>query len=285
MNKIGIVIVNYNGLSDTIECIDSIYKSDYKEWEIIVIDNNSLEAPDILESYDKVTLKKLSDNVGFGIANNIGAQIAIEKGADFIFCLNNDTTITKGLLSLFLQNIKEKTVLTCSTYYYSDKNELWYGGGEVSRFLGTFRHKKYKENRYVSFASGCCIFIPKKLIMDIGLFSKEYFMYYEDGDFSLKILRHGYRIYYLTEESVFHKIGKSISKVSGLKEYYLTRNRLYLLNKYKGYFYFTAYIYFFITRCAIVLLKIIRRESIFSILEGYKDYKRNSLFKRTSWNE
>lgn len=174
MGKVGVILVNYNGLEDTIACINSIYKSNYIDYEIIVVDNNSTDCPDSLNSYSNVTLIKLDKNVGFGVANNIGAKVAIENGADYIFCLNNDTEISSGLISLFVREIEEKEVLTCSTYYYSNKSELWYGGGEISKIRGTCRQKKYKSDRYVSFICGCCMFFSVETFKDIGLFEPEY---------------------------------------------------------------------------------------------------------------
>ena len=71
------------------DCINSINNSTYKDYEIVIVDNNSEKKPDILSTYENVTLVKLEKNVGFGIANNIGAQKAIDNGADYILCLNN----------------------------------------------------------------------------------------------------------------------------------------------------------------------------------------------------
>ena len=68
MGKVGVILVNYNGLEDTIACINSIYKSNYIDYEIIVVDNNSTDCPDSLNSYSNVTLIKLDKNVGFGVA-------------------------------------------------------------------------------------------------------------------------------------------------------------------------------------------------------------------------
>lgn len=282
MGKIGIILVNYNGLEDTIECINSIYKSTYKDYEIIVVDNNSEKCPTILETYTNVTLVKLNENVGFGIANNIGAEKAINHGAQYILCLNNDTEISMGLLSMFVNEIKEKEVLTCATYYYSNKKELWYGGGEISKIRGTCRQKQYTKERYVSFICGCCMFFSAETYDEIGLFEPEYFMYCEDSDYSLKLILNGYQIRYLVKESVYHKVGKSISREPGLKEYYLTRNRMFFLKKYSNYFYPSVWIYFYITRLLMILVNAIKGYNSKSIFEGMKDFKRGNMLKKAS---
>ena len=96
--KIGIILVNYNGALDTVECVDSIEKSSYKNYEIYVVDNASNDKDvSILEKLDgKVTLLKLKENVGFSGGNNRGISLAIENGCEYILLLNNDTIIEKG---------------------------------------------------------------------------------------------------------------------------------------------------------------------------------------------
>lgn len=272
MKKIGIILVNYNGLKDTVDCIKSIKESDYLNYVIIIIDNASTEDASTLKSYDNVIYKRMQKNVGFGVANNVGADIAVENNCDLILCLNNDTVIQKDTLRILAANTNDKTITTGAIYYYSEPNELWYGGGEISKYKGNFRHKNYMKSQEVSFVSGCCVMFTKKCYEDIGLFDSAYFMYYEDSDFSLKAMQHGYTLKYVYEARIYHKVGKSISKVTGLKNYYLTRNRLYILHKYKAYFSHTAIIYFVITRI-IYILKYGRQKSL-PYVEGIRDFKR-----------
>ena len=272
MRKVGIVLVNYNGLQDTIDCISSIKMSEYSNYEIIVIDNNSEEDVILISQYDDVVYKKLQKNVGFGVANNIGADIAVRDNCDLILCLNNDTVIEKDTISILEKNTNDKTISTGAIYYYSKPHKLWYGGGEVSKYKGHFRHKQYASTRNVSFITGCCVMLTVDCYKKIGLFSPEYFMYYEDSDFSIKAMKNGYKLKYVFEAKIYHKIGRSISKSAGLKEYYLTRNRLYILNKYHDYFLWTAYLYFYFTRGIYIINSKLQRTSTAPYFEGIKDY-------------
>lgn len=272
MRKVGIVLVNYNGLKDTMDCIQSIKESDYNNYEIIVIDNASTEDALPLSSYKNVYYKKLQENVGFGVANNIGAEIAVKNNCDFILCLNNDTVIKKDTLRILVENTDDETITTGAIYYYAKSNELWYGGGEVSKYKGNFRHKKYTTSRNVSFISGCCMMLSKKCYKDIGLFDSAYFMYYEDSDFSLKAVQHGYQLKYVYDAQIYHKVGNSISKTTGLKEYYLTRNRLYILHKYESYFAWTAIAYFFFSRILYIIIH--NKEDLTTFWEGISDFKK-----------
>ena len=284
MKKIGIILVNYNGLKDTVECIKSINKSDYSNYEIIVVDNNSIENVEKISDYDNVILKKLNDNVGFGVANNIGADIAVQDNCDLIFCLNNDTVILPNTLSILAKNTNDRTITTGAIYYYFNKKKLWYGGGEVSKIKGTFRHKNYNESRGVSFISGCAMMLTVECYKKIGLFDPAYFMYYEDSDFSLKALKNGYILKYIKKKKIYHRVGDSSSKISGLKDYYLTRNRLYILNKYKDIFLPTTKVYFFLTRIMELLkYKMMHKDTKF-MLNGIHDYKKGITWKNNAIN-
>lgn len=277
---IGIILVNYNGFHDTVECLKSIYKSTYDNYFIVIVDNNSREDCGQLASFDRIILERLNVNVGFGVANNIGAEIALKNGASYVLCLNNDTIIKEDMLEKMIERADINTIETAATYYYFDREQLWYGGGEVSKLKGTFRHKQYTESKDVSFICGCCMLVSAECIKKIGLFEKEYFMYYEDSDFSLKAKMNGYRLHYVFEAVLWHKVGKSTSKEVGMKEYYLTRNRLFILKKYKNYFGKFAIIYFYCTRLAIVFYKIIMGENIALYIDAFKDYKKNRMGKR-----
>lgn len=279
MNKVYVILVNYNGLQDTLQCINSIKESDYDGGiKIVVVDNASSEECKELNTIDCVKLIKNSMNVGFGVANNIGAEYAISQGAEYIMCLNNDTVVAPDSIRKLVDATNDNTIATCAIYYYGT-DRLWYGGGEVSRLRGNFQHKEYFENRDVSFICGCCFVMSAVTYKRIALFDPDYFMYYEDGDFSLKAMENNINLRYLYDAKIWHKVGKSINKTVGWKDYYLTRNRLYLLKKYKNYFMHSAILYFWVSRAVLLTYLFIKNENIEPIIRGVKDYFRHKMGK------
>ncbi|SEH46512.1 hypothetical protein SAMN02910265_00817 [Ruminococcus flavefaciens] len=277
--KVSIILVNYNGIHDTVECIKSIQKSDYTNFEIIVVDNCSDDKLDILYQFEKVVLIENDENVGFGIANNIGAEYASKHGADYIMCLNNDTVINNDTIKKLVTTTNDTTMTTGAIYYYNSK-ELWYGGGEVSKWKGNFRHKQYTESKNVTFLTGCCFMMTTNTYRKLGLFEKEYFMYYEDADFSLKALQHGIKLRYLSDAIIWHKVGKSINRSIGAKDYYLTRNRLYIISKYSNYFKCTAMLYFVASRLLYILFGYFKNENVDPIISGIKAYRNKEMGKK-----
>src|SRR5689334_2050484 len=99
--KVTIVIVNWNGFKDTVECINSLMKIDYSNFDIIVVDNGSSdnESDKLKSKFSNIMIISLKRNLGFAIANNVGIRIALNRGSDYVLLLNNDTVVDKKFLN------------------------------------------------------------------------------------------------------------------------------------------------------------------------------------------
>ena len=129
-----IVLVNYNGIQDTIECIESIKKTTYSNYYIVVVDNASTKGDIniVKQQWDDIIVIKNDENVGFAKANNIGIKYALDHDSDLIVLLNNDTIVNTDFLPKIVDKFDKHNieVLTCAIKYYSDKEKYWYAGGE-----------------------------------------------------------------------------------------------------------------------------------------------------------
>lgn len=276
--NVWIIIINYNGSEDTIECVHSIKKSTYNNLHILIVDNNSTNNEtnklSVLNNTKNTYVVKLDKNIGFGGANNYGAGYALKRGADYIMLLNNDTVIAPNSVEKLLDHADESTITVPEIYYFSDTNKIWYSGGCINYKRGnsTMFTKHHKSGTY-EFASGCCMMINKNIILKYGLFDEKYFMYYEDDDFCLKMKENDVDIYMDTNAIIWHKIGKSSDKIIGLKDYYMTRNRLRVIHKYRKYYNVNlCLIYFAISRLVIVLYSNIREKRYMYIWKGICDF-------------
>lgn len=292
--KVGIVIVNYNGALFNSDCIDSIKKSNYEEYEIIVVDNastdNSLNI--LVEEYkDDITIIKSKENLGFSGGNNLGIEYAIKNGCNYIMLLNNDTIIDANMISLMMCEIDENTVITPKIYYYDNPNLIWSTGGKMrwkkgipSQFgLGEVDNGKYDINYYVEIATGCCLVIPTKIIKEIGMLNDDYFLYYEDTDLSIRIIKSGFKIKYVSKAFMYHRVSASIGgEESADYIYYNTRNRL-LFNKRNNKNNMIFYLpYFYITRVVKMFRWSIlgRMECCSATLKAIKDYHSGNFGKK-----
>lgn len=256
-NKLlAIILVNYNGAQDTIDCINSIRQSQGIKYKVIIVDNASKQQNyELLKQHysnaTDVILYQNKKNSGFSAANNIGTSIAKEIGATHVLYLNNDTVVSPdAFLELFACD-NEATVLTGKILYYFDKNLIWYAGGNYLPWKGTTVHEGvnldyhlFNENRYVSFATGCYVFIPVKVLNKIGEWQEEYFLYSEDVAYSLKMAAMGVKIKYCPKSVIYHKVSQSTDKNSDLSNYYIIRNRFLVIRQYLcGIQKFSAYLY------------------------------------------
>lgn len=250
MNKVFVIIVHFGKIGLTVECLESIYKA--STVRVIVI-NNSLDRDlgSELKKFSNVTLINPKRNLGFARANNLGIREALLSGADYLILLNNDTLVPPGFFEKLLKfaETSPKLQITSPKIYFAKgfefhknrykKHEsgkiIWYAGGKIDwnniyashRGIDEFDNGQYDRVTETDFTTGCCLLIPKEVITKIGLLDENYFLYYEDVDYSQKAKKKGIKIIYYPFAFVYHKnAGSSQGPGSRLHEYYQTRNRL-----------------------------------------------------------
>ncbi len=285
LNKVGIILVNYNGYEDTRECIDSINKITYPNYVIVVVDNNSndnsLKRLKKIES-EKCIIVENKKNVGFSGGNNIGIEIARKYDCDYYLLLNNDTLVNCDFIEPLIKTAHENNdnaVVTSKILYSYEKDKIWYAGGTFSKITGRTTHiginvkdvGQYNNIKKVSFVSGCCMLIPSKIIKKVGFLSEDYFLYCEDLDYCCRVLVKGFDLIYNPTSVIYHKVNGSTSKVTDSCAYYISRNKRYIISRYfKGWRKVFAIIYNLLEEYT----KILKGEySTRAIIKGKKDYK------------
>ena len=239
--KVGVVLVNYNGSEDTIDCLNSLLNSSYKNILTIVVDNLSTDnSEEILKEKEKelrFTLICSPENNGFSAGNNIGIRYAFDHGCSHVLLLNNDTVVTPDFLSELMKYDDGKKALTGTILYFWKKDKVWYGGGTVNKFTGKTVHLHKEETvetvasvpESISFISGCELLVSKQIVNAIGLMDEDYFLYGEDVDYSLRISNHVFGLRYVPTSIIYHKVSASTSKISKATQYYSVRNRRLLI--------------------------------------------------------
>lgn len=277
-----IILVNYNGTDDTHECIDSLLRINYTNYSIVVVDNNSrvdqlnqLKTDTFIN--ENATVIYSAENNGFSEGNNIGIKLAKDKGADYVLLLNNDTIVTPDFLELLIDCAlkHDKSIVTGSIKYYSDMSQYWYAGGDYDFHSGvTSMNYHIDENNSdevkVTFATGCLMLIPMNCINMYGMLSDDFFLYSEDTEYCLRLIKNGCEIYWKPSSLIYHKVNASIGKNSPLQQYYLTRNDLIIARDYS--------LNFRKSICRIryyCFKRIIKRDyQIRPVLDAFKDFKK-----------
>lgn len=240
--KVAIIIVNFNGLEDTLECLSSLERLTYKTWEAIVVDNASANqkeaAEEIRRRFPAVHVIENAENAGFGGGVNIGISRALERSADYAFLLNNDATVAPDALAVLVQTMetdKRIGIAGPHIYFAKEQNLLWYAGGTFTwngggQHIGegltdaAFTGSTVRDTDYMT---GCALFVRRETLEKIGLLPEPYFMYYEDIEWSLRARRAGYRVVVAGLARVWHKVSQSAQKLgTPARHYYDIRNRL-----------------------------------------------------------
>ena len=245
-DKVGIILVNYNSYKDTVSCLSSINKIQYKNYIVYVVDNCStnnsvFEISRYIKGNEQTRLIVSAENLGFSGGNNLAIKEALKDGVDFLLLLNNDTIVSENFLNTIMEYANEYSIVSPRIMYGKERNKIWYGGGKLSKQLGRARHeqigKKYsfsKHNgtRKVTFVSGCCMLFSKNIIRKIGLLEEKYFLYYEDTEFCWRAQKSGIDLIYAGSSYIYHNVSSSTGHHSPLMNYYKIRNRLYLIKEY-----------------------------------------------------
>ena len=234
---ISIVILNYNAGNLLIDCVDSIQKSNYKKFEIIVVDNISKDKSHrkCKEKFPNIKLIENSENLGYCEGNNVGLRIA---NGEFVVILNPDTIVDPSWLSELLFAYKKNgdgiyqpkfLASTDHTMLLSTGNMIQIFGFGYSRAKGDIDKKQYENFEKINFASGTCIFTSKKIIEEIGLFESFLFAFHDDFELCWRGALIGINSFYVPTAIVYHPIEGYSFKWSPLKFKLLERNRKYCL--------------------------------------------------------
>jgi GT2 family glycosyltransferase len=288
--KVYIILVNYTKYQDTIECLESIFKSSYKNLQVLVVDNSPDEISvinfkkwlnnqykDVFTLYEHliyplnnspipyvcineteienkigfykqpVVLIKATNN-GFAAANNIALKYFLKNADDasFAWVLNNDTIVDKQaiekLVEFYDTNANGAYFVTSKLLSYYNKNKIqaiigsynkWTGGsyhiGEGEEDRGQYDNYQITDTNYLV---GASMFMQKKFIEQVGLMNEDYFLYFEDLDWSRQAVKAGFKLALQPSAKVYHKEGGTNIAVKGNKAnkdmpgYYTLINRV-----------------------------------------------------------
>lgn len=191
--KVFIVMLNYNGRDVIKKCLTSIFKIDYPNFEVIVVDNNSTDGSfEIAKgTFSKAIFIKNEENLGFSAGNNIGIKFAIERMAEYVLVLNNDTEVEKDFLEKLVEEGEKdpKTGILSPIIFNGKTKEIWFSGGKIKWLKMKTQHEKDTKEKDVyktGYITGCAMLIKSNVFKKIGLFDEDFFLYYEDADFCLR---------------------------------------------------------------------------------------------------
>jgi hypothetical protein len=301
---LSIILVNYKQTDLTSDCVNSLRESTFKDFNIIIVDNESTQSShEILctvcpEAY----VLPFERNLGFGGGNNAGIEYALQHGAKLILLLNNDTVVKNDTLEKLVRTAERKPtagIIGAKIYYYNNPRMIWYSGGrlDIDKALGTHPgigledDGSQRECVETDFVTGCCLLTRQEVLEKIGKLDQSYFLYMEDADFCVRAKRAGFSVIYEPSAVVYHKVSNSTGWDSPTYIYFNLRNKILFLRKNSNISRCIWNLHYFIYFYGRQLIRLIfkhrnyraARAAIFGIIDGFRNYTGNigegSLYK------
>lgn len=250
--KVSIIIVTYNSEKDIEKCLDSIIRETKNiKYEVCVVDNDSKDnTKNVVRKFEQRhnNIKLINaENNGFNAGNNIGIK---NSTGEFIALLNPDTILLNNAFKIIIDNMeKENEVGACGATLYNEDMSLNMTHGsfptvketilritkirnDETYYLADLNQKKM----LVEFPSGADFVFKRELIEKIGYMDEDYFIYFDETDYALKMKKLGLKSYIYTEAKIIHLQGSSTEGVSDFaKEKFIESYTKYLNKNVKPF--------------------------------------------------
>jgi GT2 family glycosyltransferase len=254
---VSIVVLNCNQTDVTCEFLESTRKFTYNNYELLICDMGSEIDPTSqinAGNYPKTKVLRSETNLGCAGGRNWGVN---QANGEFVFLVDNDTIVTPNLIEALLEPFYEhpEVAVVCPKIrFYHNPEVIQYAGFKpINPFTGRNAavgsnqpDKGQHDQPNFTFSShGCASMIRKEIFKKAGFFPEKFFFYYEEMDWSARVQRAGYKIYYQPKGLIFHKQSMTLGLRSPKKLYYLTRNRILYMRRNTGFFHFLVFSFFF----------------------------------------
>jgi GT2 family glycosyltransferase len=238
--KIYIILLNWNGKKDTIECLSSLAQVAFSGFQPLVVDNGSTDGSieEIRAAFPDVPILATGANLGFAGGNNPGIEWALSKGAEWILLLNNDTVVSPDFLTAFMLAAKEQPkakILGAKIYRYSEKATIDHLGGFWNPKIGEFESPaqnqvddgvSFEAMEKVDYVCGAALLMHRSVPETIGLLEPRFFLFWEETDFCMRASRSGFEVWTAPKAKIWHKVSSSFIGGKPHMHYFWWRSRL-----------------------------------------------------------
>jgi len=230
------LVLNWNNLPDTLECVRSVRTSDYPNLALWVVDNDSIEDPTpvLQKECPEIRVLRNSRNLGYGGGNNSGLRMAMAQDATYVLLLNNDVVVAPGMVRRLVMAAESDARIAMATpvvFYYDRPTDVYWDGGFVNWATGDTPHDSRPlavDGGLVKseWLDGCVLLARVAAIQEIGLLDERYFLYFEDTEWSVRALRRGWKNVVVTDAQAWHKVSRSTGgNANPAVQFYFLRNR------------------------------------------------------------
>jgi len=268
--KVYVIVINWNGEQDTIECLESLTRVDYEDMHVVISDNgsrpeslralrdwacdarlevSSAAAPPRENLHSRIrtlTLLENGRNLGFTGANTTGIEYAMGHGARYVMFLNNDTTVTESFLSRMVATAErepKRGIIGCKTFERganapAGRRRIWSLGGyeyvygnPMNLGRNQLDQPEWRGELINELVCGCCMLIRREVVETVGVQDDTLFFGLDDVEYSFRAARHGWINVLALDAEISHEGSQSVEGRTGLQLYYLFRNTYYFRAK------------------------------------------------------
>lgn len=247
--SVTIVILNWNNAPDTLACLESVSALDHPNYDVVVVDNGSADdsVELLLSRHPSLELLPTGKNLGYAGGNNVGISRALADGADYVCVLNNDTLVAPEFLSALVGQMEAEPRIGIAgplVYYTNPPDTIFSAGCEIDWRNGLIHHRgmgvvakprdlpDFSLTSDVDALAGCGFLVSRAAITRAGLLNQDYFLNLEDIDWCVRIAFSGYRVRFVPEAVLYHKVSATLGQNSPANTYYMTRNSLRFFRQY-----------------------------------------------------
>lgn len=233
-----VVVLAWNQLDETIECLNSLTKSDYPYLQILLVDNGSTDSTSqtVQRDFSQIRTIRTDNNVGIARGYNLGIEYSLDHGADFVMVMNNDTVVAPNMISQLVGAMVDNPgigMVMPKIFYYGNKNLLWSAGAKWHSIpprvtfigLNAMDGPRFARTVPIQYAPSCCLLISKSALEKVGYFDGGYYFYFDDWDYSTRLRNAGYKILLVAEAHLWHKVSMSTQKTGNPAQWSYTMGR------------------------------------------------------------
>lgn len=282
MDKICVVILNYNNFSDTIKTVKNLKRIKTScEISIVVVDNNSTDGSSQLLKRNKEEMDfnfvQSEINGGYAFGNNKGIEYSLSNDFDYTLILNNDVLMTDYSIDNLVGFYKEDKFNGIIGPVICEYNsEIIQSAGAINDYI-TGRSKLLHSKEYysdlgkddgVDYISGSCLLLSNNILKKIPKIPELYFLFYEENEWCLRIKEKGFKVKCCHDVKVFHKHSATINKISGISKYFMLRNMVIFENRNASLIDKTLFHTYMVLRC---IKKVLLKDNPKEFINCYRD--------------
>ena len=245
--KVSIITLTWNSYEVTRDCLLTLKKLDYPNFEIIVVDNGSTDGSQekLDRDFPEVRHLRNTSNLGFSGGNNVAIRDALARDTDYLLLLNNDTIVSPSFLRELVEVAEGDSrigLLSPKIYYFEPPDKIWYAGGVRKPLRGLPKNLGLHQRddgdnsatRETTFCTGCALLIKAAVVRQIGLLDEVFFLGFEDADWSVRASQAGFKGVYVPAAVIWHRDGYATRKNLGWagRDYHFIRNRILFARKH-----------------------------------------------------